>query len=122
LGYYDINALQIVVDRRGYELVFFDARKSLDELPLEDDTVIGILINISTSLLYFFKSRHWSCIRKVSLKGETSSKLYFMDSKQRKPREISIDEAREELSDLRISGAQILLCKLREEQPSPSAT
>ena len=121
-GYYDVNTLQLAVDSRGYELNYFDARKNLDELPLEDNSVLGVLINISTPLLYFFKSRHWHGIRKVFSKDSNTSKLYFMDSKLRRPQEMDFSTARDTLADLRTSGAQILvLMRKREDDAEGSA-
>lgn len=114
-GYYDVNAIQLAVDRRGYVISYFDGRKSLDELPLEDDSLLGLLINFTTPLLFFFKSRHWTSIRKVFLSDGTSPKFYFMDSKQKKPQEFEVASLRAHLTNMRDSGAQILILRRKEE-------
>lgn len=125
-GYYDANALQLAADDRGYVIDFYDSRKSLNEMKLDDNSLVGILLNISSTVLYLFKSRHWLGIRKVVNEENGGVKWYLVDSKEKKPQLLELDQLLPTLSRLRESGAQVLLLKRKEnaeetEISSPNA-
>jgi hypothetical protein len=111
MGYYDVNTLILALDSRGYELSYFDGRKDISELPLEDNDILGVLINTTTPLLFFFTSRHWKCIRKVVNSDNSDASLYFMDSKIKKPKKLDYVQSRAELDDIKNSGGQILIIR-----------
>jgi josephin len=121
-GYYDVNTLQLAVDSRGYELVWFDSRKDVTELPLDDNTVVGFLINTTAPLLVFFKSRHWKCIRRlVSDTNSLDVSYYFMDSKYKKPQLMTIEETLRLVSSEKDSGSQILVLRSKPSIETNSA-
>lgn len=114
-GYYDLNALQLAADSRGYDISFFDARKNVQELPLSDSSVVGILVNTTTPLMYFFKSKHWFCIRKTSNSDKGSMSWYLLDSKRKKPESLEQDQIGPLIDQLRKEGAQVLLFTRKDE-------
>lgn len=115
-GYYDLNVLQLAADSRGYDISFFDARKHVDELPLDDDSVVGILINITTPLMYFWKSKHWICIRKVSTEEEKRHQWYYLDSKAKRPEFVETQHVGPRAAQLRNHGALILIVTRKPAQ------
>jgi len=86
VGNYDINAIMAVLSKRGYDIIWFDKRRSPDDINV--DNVYGILINTVTKLKAFgYKVsltmfRHWYSIRKID------NLYYNLDSKLKQPEKI----------------------------------
>lgn len=108
-GYYDLNTLQLAADSRDCDISFFDARKHVDELPMDDPLLLGFLVNITSSLLYFFKSKHWLCVRKVTGDNSEPARWYQLDSKGKRPENVEEVRVGPLLAQLRNHGAQLLV-------------
>lgn len=108
-GYYDLNTLQLAADSRNCDISFFDARRHVDDLPMDDPMLLGFLVNITSSLLYFFKSKHWVCIRKLPGENGAPARWYHLDSKGKRPELVEEDKVGPLLAQLRNHGAQLLV-------------
>lgn len=112
VGYYDVSTLQLAIDSRGYDLTWFDLRKDVTELPFLDTLVVGFLLNSSTPLLYFFKSRHWKCVRIMhSIESNGTTSYLAIDSKAKKPVKLDFDGIVTFMGNEKRSGAQILVVR-----------
>lgn len=112
VGYYDVSTLQLAIDSRGYELTWFDTRKEVAELPFLDNSVVGFLLNSTTPLLYFFKSRHWKCVRIMhSAESNGTTSYLAIDSKAKKPLKLDFDAIVTYMASEKRSGAQILIVR-----------
>lgn len=81
LGNYDINVLVLALQQRGYEVRWWDRRKSIEQLrsSAELDTSLGLVLNERRALLGFIPSRHWLAVRRVD------GVWYDLDSRLRAP-------------------------------------
>ena len=109
LGYYDVSAIEMAIQGKGYELRWFDARRPIEELDLNPTEIVGLLINISQSTLFFFTSRHWLGVKKVPTEDGASFDLYWMDSKAKKEQKIDLETCRTQCEALRTSKSAQLL-------------
>jgi hypothetical protein len=76
-GNYDANVLILALQSQGFDVEWFDKRKGIDALPVEDPQVLGFIangasstsdgVNILSSL--FGGGRHWLAIRKDPASG-----------------------------------------------------
>ncbi|XP_047143548.1 josephin-2 isoform X2 [Hydra vulgaris] len=85
-GNYDINVIMVFLNDQGYDVIWFDKRKTLNEINI--DEIVGFLVNTLSSYKVFGRSinlflfKHWYAIR--SLNG-----IYFnLDSKLQSPMKI----------------------------------
>ncbi|KAL0224506.1 hypothetical protein P9112_003896 [Eukaryota sp. TZLM1-RC] len=80
-GNYDVNVIGIALERRGYQIDWFDQRRSLRDLPTD---VEAFLINFKcwSSYIPFKRTRHWVCV--LNMDGA----YIDMDSKLDEPREL----------------------------------
>ena len=87
LGNYDVNVLMSALQSRGYEAKWFDKRKPLSILVL--DNIFGFVLNVPSNFrvvgivpLPFLKQKHWIALRSVG------STFYNLDSNLKKPEEL----------------------------------
>ena len=95
LGNYDVNVLMSALQSRGYEAKWFDKRKPLSILDL--DNIFGFVLNVPSNFrvvgivpLPFLKQKHWIALRSVG------STFYNLDSNLKKPEELGKVQAHEE--------------------------
>lgn len=77
-GNYDINVMISVLKKRHYDMIWWDKRRNLIELPTKD--VLGFVLNLSSNSCIAgvrlpFKSKHWLAIREIA------TMYYNFDSK-----------------------------------------
>ena len=77
-GNYDVNVAMYVIDELGYNVSFFDKRKSVEEIPFSEGQCSRLLLNVRGSL-FLPGSRHWIGYRKIS------DCWYLLDSKESGP-------------------------------------
>ena len=87
LGNYDVNVLMSALQSRGYEAKWFDKRKPLSILVVEN--IFGFVLNVPSNFrvvgivpLPFLKQKHWIALRSVG------SSFYNLDSNLKKPEEL----------------------------------
>lgn len=108
-GYYDVCAIEMALQGKGYELRWFDPRKPIEELDLSSPDVVGVLINIAQTTLFFFTTRHWLGVRKVPIDSDEEYDLYWMDSKDKRERKMDIQHVKAQIDALRTSkNAQVI--------------
>ncbi|TYZ66740.1 hypothetical protein PybrP1_004598 [[Pythium] brassicae (nom. inval.)] len=86
LGNYDVNALMLALEQRGYELRWVDKRRRVDAELLDLDALEGALCNVVTSsplLRSVWEQRHWFAIKKAS--AVIDGVCYNLDSKLAAP-------------------------------------
>ncbi|EFA81486.1 hypothetical protein PPL_05474 [Heterostelium album PN500] len=75
LGNYDANVLIVALNRKGFEVKWFDKRKRLDEIDF--DKVYGIIVNcMLKKIMGLWNSRHWFGIKNmnyISTESKTTS-------------------------------------------------
>lgn len=67
-GNYDVNVLMAALQSRQTEAVWFDRRKGVDALNLDDadKKLVGIILNLpSRGFAGLWKSRHWIALKKI---------------------------------------------------------
>lgn len=95
---FGVQTLTLALARQGLELQWFDRRKQLAELKLDDPVLVGVILNlqVATSLLRRVcsctccgsnSSRHWLSIRRM---GDV---FYNLNSTLRKPQSLGGTEA-----------------------------
>lgn len=68
LGNYDVNALMLALEDRGFRLQWLDKRKRVTRELADLDRAEGVLCNVvlADSLLHsLWEQRHWFAVRKV---------------------------------------------------------
>lgn len=75
---YDVHVLEEALQRQGFILKWFDKRQSLETLTLEDDNLLGLIINKRTWNMRF-SDRHWLSIRRFG------DRFLNLDSKLTEP-------------------------------------
>lgn len=87
LGNYDVNVLMSALQSRGYEAKWFDKRKPLSILVVEN--IFGFVLNVPSNFrvvgivpLPFLKQKHWTALRSIG------SSFYNLDSNLKKPEEL----------------------------------
>ena len=69
LGDFDINVLIVALMRKDLDMVWYDARKPVEEIYLKDQNLIGLVINWSGKKSFWDKflpsTNHWYAIRKL---------------------------------------------------------
>ncbi|KAE9005252.1 hypothetical protein PF005_g12489 [Phytophthora fragariae] len=77
LGNYDVNALTLALQQKGYVMQWLDKRIPVDEKLVKLDKTEGVLCNVvmTTMLSSLWLQRHWFAIRKVG------GVCYNLDSK-----------------------------------------
>jgi josephin len=93
LGNYDANVLIKAVEDQGFEVKWFDKRKSTKDLDL--NSIFGLIVNYkSTKFMGLWKSRHWISARRMN------GRLYVFDSVRSKPISFNDSDAREFLQKM----------------------
>nr|XP_054762549.1 josephin-2-like [Lytechinus pictus] len=127
LGNYDVNVIMAAVQRRECEAVWWDKRRSLEQLEL--DNILGFIMNVPSPIQLGFVSvpirrKHWIALRHIE------GAFYNLDSKLGKPQTIGatpaifLDFLR---SQLKQKGCELLLiverdvCELRTWLHEPSS-
>ncbi|XP_034950138.1 josephin-2-like [Chelonus insularis] len=82
LGNYDINVIMAALQKKGCEAIWFDKRRDLNTLCL--DNIDGFILNVPTEyklgfVLLPLKKRHWIALRKIH------DTFYNLDSKLDSP-------------------------------------
>ncbi|CAH0479432.1 unnamed protein product [Peronospora belbahrii] len=77
LGNYDVNALTLALQQKGYVMQWVDKRKRVDDNVIMFDKVEGILCNVMMTTMFssLWIQRHWFAIRKIQ------DVCYNLDSK-----------------------------------------
>ncbi len=85
-GNYDANVLILALQSQGFDVEWFDKRKGIDALPIEDPGVLGLIangtsstndgVNILSSL--FGGGRHWLAVRKDFASGMAMGYFSFV--------------------------------------------
>lgn len=88
LGNYDINVIMAALESKNHAAVWFDKRKDVDILDL--DQIYGFVLNIPTDYEWGFiriplKRRHWTCVKAIQ------GLYYNLDSKLEYPELIGKD-------------------------------
>ena len=68
LGNYDVNVLMLALQQRGYDVRWWDRRRSSAEQlrsAAESDTTLGLICNERRAILGVIPSRHWLAVRRV---------------------------------------------------------
>jgi hypothetical protein len=108
-GYYDVCAIEMALQGKGYDLRWFDSRKPIEELDMSPVDVAGVLVNITQTTLFFFTTRHWLGVRKIMTDDALSYSLYWMDSKDKRATRLDDDRVRAQIDLLRASrSAQVI--------------
>ncbi|KAF4043076.1 Josephin [Phytophthora infestans] len=81
LGNYDVNALTLVLQQKGYVMQWIDKRQPVNENLFNLDEAEGVLCNVvmTTILSSLWTQRHWFAIRKIR------GVCYNLDSKLEAP-------------------------------------
>ncbi|KAG3085747.1 hypothetical protein PI125_g19141 [Phytophthora idaei] len=81
LGNYDVNALTLALQQKGYVMQWLDKRQPVDEELIKLDEAEGVLCNVvmTTMLSSLWTQRHWFAIRKIR------GVCYNLDSKLEAP-------------------------------------
>jgi len=77
---FSVQALDMALGRAGFDLVWFDRRKDLRNLNLEDEELMGIVVNETSEPDAEDDYRHW-----FSIIRDRSGKFYNMDSQLSTP-------------------------------------
>ncbi|KAI9918232.1 hypothetical protein PsorP6_011841 [Peronosclerospora sorghi] len=87
LGNYDVNALTLTLQQKGYVMQWVDKRQPVNDKLIKLDKIKGILCNvvITTILSNLWMQRHWFAIRKLH------GVCYNLDSKLSAPRPFEND-------------------------------
>ncbi|GAA54903.1 Josephin-2 [Clonorchis sinensis] len=88
LGNYDANVLLLALQQCGYDIVWCDKRKSIQEHSLIFDNILGFILNtLSRRHILMFPmphfGSHWIAFRRLVVGGER--RYYNLDSKLRHP-------------------------------------
>jgi josephin len=79
LGNYDVNVLMTALQSKGYEAKWFDKRKPLDILVMEN--IYGFVLNVPSAFRLVgiwplpFKQKHW-----IALRGVDDGIFFNLDS------------------------------------------
>ncbi|KAG7396335.1 Josephin-1 [Phytophthora boehmeriae] len=81
LGNYDVNALTLALQQKGYTMQWLDKRLPVDEKLLPLDAAEGVLCNVvmTSFMSSLWNQRHWFAIRKIE------GVCYNLDSKLAAP-------------------------------------
>ncbi|GAM18397.1 hypothetical protein SAMD00019534_015720 [Acytostelium subglobosum LB1] len=72
LGNYDANVLIIALERLGYEVKWFDKRKSLYDVDYVQ--LFGFIVNIQRTRYYgLWSSRHWYAIKNMNYNSSVAT-------------------------------------------------
>jgi hypothetical protein len=106
LGNYDVNvAMYILENEFDCEVSFFDTRKSVDEISL-DQCSMGLLLNVPGSR-FLPGSRHWISYKKYRRVVGEGDEWYLFDSQKQGP--LKVDSMTEAMTHHLSSGDHILL-------------
>jgi len=86
-GNYDVNVLMSALQDKGLETVWFDKRKPVDGIKV--DQVVGFILNIPNRLnlgLWTMHRKHWLAVRRIN------HKFVNLDSKLKQPCVIGSEE------------------------------
>ncbi|KAJ3269743.1 Josephin-1 [Borealophlyctis nickersoniae] len=96
LGDYDVNVIMKALEEVGMDVEWFDRRKDVRDIDLS--SLDGIIVNVFSTRILFWKSNHWFAIKKVPPEGDT---FYNLDSKLSHPKAFaSTDELLTFLTEL----------------------
>ncbi|XP_046551715.1 josephin-2-like isoform X1 [Haliotis rubra] len=113
LGNYDVNVIMAALQRKGYDTIWFDKRKTIDCLKVEN--IMGFILNIPTDYKWGFvrlpiHRKHWISVRKVQ------DQYLNLDSKLDCPELIGDESAvKEFLQDQLEDGDKELLLVVTED-------
>lgn len=89
LGNFDINVIMNALLSKGCEAEWFDKRKDPGGIAVDDDNLLGFILNVPADYKFGFITlplhhrRHWISLRKA---GDGEEKAYYsFDSKQKEP-------------------------------------
>lgn len=80
-GYYDVNVIMCALEKRGYDVSWFDSRRPVSEIP-PSASVAGFILNCAYrgwAWLFLRDKRHWFAVRNAD------GTVYNLDSKLRRP-------------------------------------
>lgn len=75
---YDVQVLEVALEKHGGTLRWFDKRQSVEKCVLEDDNLLGLIMNRRRWNIQF-SDRHWLCIRRFG------NGFFNLDSKLTEP-------------------------------------
>ncbi|KAF3970476.1 hypothetical protein ACB098_08G029200 [Castanea mollissima] len=104
-GNYDINVLMVALEGKGKSVIWHDRRNGSSLINLDDDTLMGIVLNVSV-IKYggLWKSRHWITLKRID------GVWYNLDSDLVAPETFKDDEeVREFLDSIINHGGEVLL-------------
>ncbi|XP_050239041.1 josephin-like protein [Quercus robur] len=104
-GNYDINVLMVALEGKGKSVIWHDRRNGSSLINLDDDTLMGIVLNVSV-IKYggLWKSRHWITLKRID------GVWYNLDSDLVAPETYKDDEEVREFLDCIINhGGEVLL-------------
>ncbi|KAF5404521.1 Josephin domain-containing 2 [Paragonimus heterotremus] len=92
LGNYDANVLMVALQQCGYDIVWCDKRKSVQEHNLNFDNILGFILNTLSRRRLLrvplpHMGSHWIAFRRLVVNGQ--SQYYDLDSKLHSPMPIA---------------------------------
>ncbi|CAM8949413.1 unnamed protein product [Rhodiola kirilowii] len=109
-GNYDVNVLLAALEEKGKSVVWHDRRNSAVMINMEEDTLMGMVINVPVRRYGgLWKGRHWVALKRIE------GVWYNLDSDFRAPVEFKDGGEVQEFLDAVISGGgEVLLVKNAE--------
>lgn len=89
---FNVQTLEIALNQQGMGMQWFDRRRELRDLRLQDATLVGLIMNVyqdgeTRSCLPGTAKQHWQCIRRVM------GTYFNLDSHLEEPKRIGNAEA-----------------------------
>lgn len=118
---YDVQVLQLALEHQGASMKWFDRRKDVQDLDLDDKHLIGIILNkrtwkvpCSACSQVRFEDRHWLSLARFS------SGFFNLDSKLSQPKFLgSTNDLLDWLRDVLLDSGSCLFRVVREDSNAP---